>query len=372
MCEITTPVLLIGVFLLHTTPSLTGEIIILGRCLNMYEKKLLKITSLFIVFILSMFMITACGQSPEDTNNTNTEQKNVNEIDLKDNNAKPDADKDENEAGAYPMEIVDTLGRKVVIEKQPERIISLAPSNTEILFALGLGEKVVGVTDFCDFPEEAKSKEKVGDFTKPNMEKIISLEPDIVLGGNGLQHETIEKLEQSGIVVAATEGTNFDEVYKSIIDVGKITGTMEKAQQIVDDAKQKEEDIKSKVSAKAKPKCYFVLSYGQAGNWTAGPGSFIDEMITKAGGENIASDTGKPWAEYSIEKLVEKNPDVILLSAMAGSKADVAKEQGYKDTKAVKEDKIVVVDDNKVSRPGPRLIEGLEEVARAIHPELFK
>lgn len=321
----------------------------------MYKKSFSKVT-IYCLLIAMLFvgMMTACGQN----SGTNGQQ---------DGKADVNSTKE-----TYPFNYTDVLGREVTIEKQPEKIVSALPSNTEILFAIGLGDKVVGVTDYCDFPSEAATKEKIGDAFQLNVEKIVSLEPDIVLSGNGIPQEIITKLEEAGITVVAIEGTSFEETYKSIEDIGKITDAASKGKQIVKDMQAKVKDIEKKVEGAEKKDIYFVLGYGEYGDWTAGPGSFINEMIERASGNNIAADSEMAWAEYSLEKLVEKDPDVLIVSSMAGELDDIKKAQGYKDIKAVKEDNVKSVDANIVTRPSPRIVDGLEEIAKAIHPELFK
>lgn len=273
---------------------------------------------------------------------------------------------------SYPFEYTDVVDRKVTIEKQPERIVSLSPSNTEILCALGLGDKLVGVTDYCDYPAEVLSKEKVGDYSQPNIEKIVALQPDMVFANNGMQHEIIYKLEEANIQVVVFGGDTFEGVYRSILDAGKITNTQKTASEIVNNMKNRVDEVQKKLKGVEKKSCYFIVTFGDSGNWTAGPGSFIDEMINKAGGENIAGDTESAWAEYSIEKLVEKKPQVILMSKAAGDVEELKNTSGYKELIAVKEGNVKLLDDNLVSRPGPRLVDGLEEIAKAIHPEIFK
>lgn len=271
--------------------------------------------------------------------------------------------------GVFPIEILDSKGRTVRIEKAPESLASIAPNATEILFELGLGDKIVGLSQQCDYPEEALTKAKLGDFWQPNVELIVAADPDILFVGNAAPDDFLEKMEENNITVVALEGFNLEGTYETILNAGKVTGTEGKAQDLVDSMKKKVADIQDKVKDADKPKAYFVISYGDMGDYTAGAGSFIDEMITLAGGENIAGDMDQPWAEYSIEKLIEKEPEVIFISIQSGADT-IADAPGYKELKAIQEGNIVKLDDNLVMRAGPRIVEGLEEMAKGMHPAL--
>jgi len=270
----------------------------------------------------------------------------------------------------YPMTITDFSGASVTINKKPERIISVVPSSTEILFALGLGDKIVGVSDFDDYPKDVESKPRVGGFSNPNLEKIIGLKPDVIFVGTPFGKENAEKLKSMGITVILAEAKSFDQIYDSISLIGKVTDTEAKAKELIDGMKAKVEEIKNKVKDKEKPRVYFVVSLGKS-NWTAGKGTFIDEIINLAGGENVASDVNG-WAEYSIEKIVEKNPQVIITTNHGASIEDIKKAEGYKKTDAVKNNKVFMVDENTVVRPSNRIVVGLEEIAKVLHPEAFK
>ncbi|MGB9839404.1 ABC transporter substrate-binding protein [Thermovenabulum sp.] len=280
--------------------------------------------------------------------------------------------------GPFPVTLKDSLGREVKIEKEPLRIISLSPSNTEILFALGLGDKVVGVTNYCDYPEEAKSKEKIGDFSNPNIEKIISLNPDLVLATT-MHEKPVKRLEELKIPVIVLEPKNLEDMLDSLILVGKATGREKNAIELVDSLKKRIDAVKEKVSSlpeDKKPTVFYEL-------WpspitTVGPGTFVDDLITKAGGKNIASDSDKPYPVYGQEVIIAKNPDIIIFShhgtngTNEQTKEDIVKRPGWSNINAVKNDKVFYVDENIIQRPTPRLVDGLEQFAKIIHPEIFK
>lgn len=272
----------------------------------------------------------------------------------------------------YPLTITDSYNRTVTIDKKPERIISLAPNITEIISELNGMNRLVGRTDYCDYPENVKSIESVGNLTEPNIEKIAALKPDVVIASTHFKKEVLEKLEQLNIKVVVLYGPeSFDGVYDVIKKVGDVIGEPELAERVIVEMKKKVDDVVNKVKeAKEKPKVYYVISYGKFGDYTAGEGTFIDNMIEMAGGINIASDV-KGW-QYSLERIVKNDPDIIICSKYFETKNGIMNTPGYKDLRAVKEGKLIEIDNNLLDRQGPRLAQGLEELAKIIHPELFK
>lgn len=272
----------------------------------------------------------------------------------------------------FPFKFTDFMGREVTVEKEPQRIVSLAPSITELIYALGAGDRVVGVTSFDNYPPEVQNVPKVGDFNAPNVEAIIAQKPDIIFASSLSGKDKMESLQQStGIPVAVLEAKNIQQIYESIELISKLTGTQDKGQQVIQEMQDKIDEISSKTKDLPKVKVFYLLDIN--GNWTAGKGSFIDELITLAGGENIAADAGAEWVQYSLEELVKKNPDVIIMSAYAGKIDDVKNAQGYKDTNAVKNGKVYMIsNDDIVSRASNRIVLGLEEIAKILHPEVLE
>jgi len=276
---------------------------------------------------------------------------------------------------AFPITLTDQMGREVTIEKLPERIISLAPSNTEILFTLGLEDRIVGVTDFCDYPEAAKSKEKIGGFSEPNIEKIISLQPDLILA-TSMHQKPVEEFEKLNVPSVVLDPKDFEDVFTSIEIIGKATGQDDKAAAIVGDLKARVKDVDDKViklTEDERPKVYYEI-------WpspitTAGPGTFVNDIIQRAGGENIAKDAKKAYPQYSQEMIVAKNPDIIIFSHHGSSNQsaeDILNRQGWESIEAIKNNKVFYVEENLVQRATPRLVDGLEQLAEMMHPELFK
>jgi iron complex transport system substrate-binding protein len=265
----------------------------------------------------------------------------------------------------------DLPGNEVTLPKPPRRIVSLAPSNTEILFALGAGDRLAAVTEFSDYPSEAAERPRVGDLTGANLERIAAVSPDLVLAGNKIDAETLGLLRKMRIPAAVTEGSNFAETYRSIEEIGRMTGKTEAAAALVKDMRKKAAAIAARAKGASRPLCYYIVSFGDAGNWTAGPGSFIQEMIELAGGRNAGAALGKPWGLFQLEKLVALDPEILIAGKYSGPLGRLTAEPGYSALTAVKRGRLAIVDDDLVGRPGPRLVLGMEQIARAVHPEIF-
>ncbi len=269
---------------------------------------------------------------------------------------------------AFPVTITDDSSRTVTVKAEPQRIVSLAPANTEIAFALGLGDKVVGVTTYDDYPAEVTSIAKVGDFASPNLEAIAAAKPDLVLATSGVQAEMVAKLEGLGATVVVVDPQNIAGVYADIERVGKITGSSAKAEKLVADTKTDVEAVRKAV-ADAAPVTAFV-EIGQNPLYTVGAGTLIDELLALAGGKNVVKEQG--YVGYSAEQLIAANPQVYL--ATKGSMSDpaaLAGRAGFDKLAAVKNGRVVILDDNLVSRPGPRFVEGLKQIAEGLHPDAF-
>ncbi|MBN1692165.1 MAG: cobalamin-binding protein [Dehalococcoidales bacterium] len=273
------------------------------------------------------------------------------------------------------LTITDHFGRVVTIENtNPQRIVSLAPSNTEILFALGLGDRIVGVTDYCNYPPEATTKSSVGDYTEPNIEVIVSMEPDLVLATE--EHETeMAQLETHGITVVGLCPATIDEVLASITLVGQLTGQETEAATLVDDMQVRIKTITDKTSTLSeaeKTRVFYIIWHDPM--WTAGAGSFANALIELAGGVNIASDLSG-YADISIEAVIVGNPQVIIAGVGMGTGEDLPLEYMKTESSlevldARKTGRIYGVNMDIVGRPGPRIVEALEEFFKLIHPEL--
>lgn len=274
-----------------------------------------------------------------------------------------------------PRVVTDSRGQEVAVPAEVKRIISLAPSNTEILFALGLGDKVVGVTNFCDYPEEAKAIEKVGDAFNMNVEKIVSLSPDLVVAIGGMT-EVMARLEELGIAVLVLQPTDLESIYQTIELVGQAAGAQDAAQALVAAMRERVEAITAKVAGlEERPKVFYELdATDPAKPYTPGPGTWHDQFIHLAGGVNIAGEVEMPWVQFSTEEIIVQDPAIIVLGdANYGvSAADVAQRAGWEVIAAVRNGAVYPIDDNLISRPGPRVVEGIEALAQIIHPELLE
>lgn len=265
--------------------------------------------------------------------------------------------------------VVDDLGRLVTINGTPERIISLAPSNTEILFALGLGDRVVGVTMYCDYPPEAQDKEKVGDYYGPDIEKIIALQPDLVLATDFHRFDLIPALEQQGVAVFAVAPQTLDDVLESIQKIGQIADKEAEALGLVDRMTSKIEEIEEQTKElEEKPRVFYMT--WQDPMWTIGRATWIDDLINISGGVNIFSQYFESGAMVEIEWVILLNPEIIITSEWSYDWALNATELA--STNASQTGRIYTFDDDLAQRPGPRLVEGLEWFAYLIHPEIFE
>jgi iron complex transport system substrate-binding protein len=272
-------------------------------------------------------------------------------------------------------EVTDELGRSINIGQIPERIVSLSPSNTEILFALGLEEKVVGVTDFCDYPPKAQLKQKIGGFFNPDIEKIIELCPDLVLAGSAHKN-IIPKLERRGLSIVALAPQSLDHVLQDIKLVGKLTGAENEASRLVSDMKTRMNKVVNKtrnLPQTTKPRVFYITWHDPL--WTVGRGALEDEMIQKAGGMNIAH-SGSGHYVVDLEVVVDRSPEIIITSSGHGEALDLpykwaVMEPRLKESEARRLCRIYQIDANLVSRPGPRIVDALEDLSHFIHPEIF-
>ena len=277
--------------------------------------------------------------------------------------------------GAFPLTITDDAGRSVTLDKAPQRIVSLASSNTEILYAIGAQDKLVGVDDYSDYPAAAKTQEKVGGFSNPNLEKIVSLTPDLLLLTNLHVKTVLPELEKRGLKAIVIQPETLDKVPGNVRLLGILSGKQDAAEKVATDITKRIDAVVSKAkTATGKPRVFFELDPALI---TMGPGTFLDDMIAKAGGVNIAADANTAWPTLSPEVIISKDPQVIILSDhgsdAGGVTPDIVKSRpGWTAISAVKANRIELLPDRDLTdRPGPRAVEGLEYLAQTIHPELF-
>ncbi len=276
------------------------------------------------------------------------------------------------------ISLKDGLGRVVTLKKPATRIISLAPSNTEILFALGAGGQMIARDSFSDFPAEAKALQDIGGPSfGSNMELITKLQPDLILAAEINSAEQVAEFEKLGLTVFyLSNPPDVANLSANLQIVGKLTGREKEAANLAKSIETRVAELNKKIaSTTTRPKVFYeVDGTDPAKPWTTGPGSFMDKMIQQAGGVNAGAGLPIQWAQISQEELIIQNPDLILLGdAKFGTSADLVKQRaGWNAIKAVQTGAVLPFDDDLVSRPGPRLIDGLEALAKAIHPELFQ
>lgn len=273
-------------------------------------------------------------------------------------------------ASLYPMTIVDGMDREVIIESEPQSIVSLAPSTTEILYAIGLGDKVVGRTDYCNYPEEVLEVASIGSLREPNIEAIIALNPDLIVASTHFSEEVLTKFEEVGInVVVLIAQETFDGVYGLIAQAGEIFNAVDNSLSVIESMKAEVTDTMAVIEGADKKSVYYVVAFGEYGDYTATGDTFIHDMLEMGGGTNIASD-GTGWS-YNLETIIEKNPEYIIVSENWDTKMLFETTEGYMELTAVKEDKVMEINQDLLSRQGPRLAQGLTAIAKILHPELF-
>jgi iron complex transport system substrate-binding protein len=268
--------------------------------------------------------------------------------------------------------VVDDIGNTVTLNTEPQRIISLAPANTEILYALGLGDRVVGVTEYCNYPPEAMEKPKVGGFSDVDLEQVVGLEPDLVLATSLHTAEVVPALQERGIQVFVADPQTVPEVLKTIRAIGHITSKDQAAEALTSQMQERINAVQETIKDAPRFRVFWELGPEL---YTAGPGSFLNDLIVLAGGENIAADADNPWPQLSLEAIVIKDPEIVVLADhnYGETVETVTQRPGWGNITAVREGRIVeLTNDDIVSRPGPRIVEGLEFLARAFHPDLFR
>ena len=270
----------------------------------------------------------------------------------------------------------DALGYITQLESPPKRIISLAPNITEILFALDLGDRVIGVTRFCDYPPEASKKERIGGLVDPNLEKIISLNPDLIIGFRGNPIRIIKRMQEFNLPVFVLEmGITIESVFSVIETVAQITWVEKRAEKLLLPLRARHKKIISSLKrVKNSPKV-FVFLHG-VGLWTCGKNSFMDDLLNKAKGKNIAGNIQKKWLLFNQEQLIAENPDFIIIlsksqESFLEAKKNILKGVFLKNLQAVKQGDLYFLDENLATRPGPRIIDALNNLARIFHPEAF-
>lgn len=263
--------------------------------------------------------------------------------------------------------MTDEAGRRVRVPIRPQRVVTLAPNLTEIVYAVGAGGTLVGNTTFCDYPAEAKQVAKVGDTLQPNVERIIALRPELILVSTASQLETFTKqLDERGISVFVTDPHDLEGVFKSIRTVGEILGHEDEAANLVNKLRARAAAVEEAVLPRPVVTVFYQVSPQPL--WTAGSKSWITDLIRRAGGRSVTAEVEGEWMRYSDEAALASRPEAIIM-ATGGEKTEVA--PALQKSPAAREGRVYGINGDYLSRPGPRLVDGLEQIARALHPEVF-
>jgi iron complex transport system substrate-binding protein len=313
--------------------------------------------SAFLILLMA-FLIGCSGEKQNETANKETNKSS------------------QQEKNSFPVTVVDGTGKEVVIDKEPKTIVSLVPSNTEISFALGLGDKMVGVSSYDNYPKEVEKIEKVGN-QDMNVEKILSMQPDLALV-TPFHHENnsdiLDQYKKAGInVIVVNDAESFEDVYKTITLIGTATGKKDKAEELISEMKQRLEAVKEKAAAVKEKKKVWVEVSPSPDIFTTGKGTFMNEMLESINAINVAGDQ-KGWVKFTEEEIVDLKPEVIITTYgyyIENPTQEVLKRAGWSEVPAFKNEQVFDVDNDTVTRPGPRLIDGIETLGKLIYPETF-
>jgi iron complex transport system substrate-binding protein len=270
----------------------------------------------------------------------------------------------------FPMTIKDDAGRQITLKSQPHNLVSLSPSNTEIVYALGLGNQLVGDTKYCNYPEAAKNVTKVGGFSDVDIEKVLAVQPDVILASNIHEEKVLPSLDKLGMTVIIVHPVTLDAIYQDISLIGRITGKSREAGELLDGLKKRVDVIKNKTSQfnGIKPRVMYVTWHDPL--YSAGDNTITGELIKIAGGDNIAKDiTG--YSTVTLESVVQRNPQIIVVMSSMGSQTStdyIKSEPRLQSTEALKNNHVFTVDSDLFGRTTPRIVDALEQLANIIQP----
>ena len=269
-------------------------------------------------------------------------------------------------------EITDDAGRRVNLPATVDRVVSLAPNLTEIVFAVGAGDRLVGRTSYCDFPAEAKAVTEVGDTLHPNLERIIALKPQVVLVSTASQLEVFtQQLQGQNIAVFVTDPHDLEGVFRSIERIGEIVGQNDQAKLLVQKLRERTNAVEQAVKQRPPVRVFYQVSGEPL--YTAGHDAFVTDLMRRAGAASVTADVPGAWPKYSNESALAARPEAIILpsgGSMGEANSKVA--EALRRSPAVLQDRVYKINDDHLARPGPRSVDGLEEMARALHPDAFK
>ncbi|MGI5822468.1 MAG: ABC transporter substrate-binding protein [Dethiobacteria bacterium] len=286
----------------------------------------------------------------------------------------------EQQPGAdFPLTVEDHFGRRVEILQKPERIISLAPSNTELLFALGLDERIVGVTEYCNFPPAALAKPKAGSFSEPYLEQIVTLEPELIIASElAITAEKLQQLEELQLPILVLHPAGFEEVCQTLELLGSVTGEKRAARQLITEMQARVEAVQEKLQqlpdTRERIRVYYQVYHDPL--MTAGGTSIIHEIIEMAGGKNVFAEVEAAYPKISSEAVIERDPEIILFPNTHGTAevpvSEIVDHPGWGTITAIQKGRIFGLDPDRISRPGPRLAGAVEELAKIFYPELWE
>lgn len=315
---------------------------------------------LSLLFALPLYSVKAeTAESSEAAENESTENETTEESESP----------EESPAIEYPLTLKDSDGTEVTLDEEPKAIVSLGPNMTEMVFALGAGDRLVGRTTYCDYPAEVENIEAVGTLQEPDLEKITELNPDLILASTHVKDEVIEKFRELKIpVLSLYESEDFQGVFKMVKTLSDALNLPEEGAALLEQMQAKYDFVERSISSEEKPTVYYVVGFGEGGDYTAGGNTFINGLLEAAGVKNVAGDI-EGWS-FSQEKLIEADPDFIILPQWADGQFQET--EPYKDLKAVKENHVLAIDNNTIDRQGPRNLDALMELARFFHADAFK
>jgi iron complex transport system substrate-binding protein len=275
-------------------------------------------------------------------------------------------------SAAPPQTLTDHLGRRVTLAERPQRIVSLSPSLTETLYALGAGDRLVGVTNDCDFPADALAKPKIGDMVNPNLERVTALHPDLVLiTKEGNRRATLTALEHLNIPAFAVETERLEDISRMFRDVGRAVGETAAGVNLANALDQRVARVQHALAGRPAKRVVMVILLQPM--VSVGHGTFLNDLLERAGARSIADTDSQPWPKLSLEEILRSDPEYIVVTRSPGfspGRDELLKLPGWRELTAVKQDRIVSLPDT-VQRPGPRIADLLDLLARAIHPEAF-
>lgn len=321
-----------------------------------------KLWILVCIALMSMTLI-GCSSKKEDVQNEVKEPETTQgTTENKDNAETKEESTDKEAANKYPMTI-ETSGGSVTIDEEPQSVISLGPNITEIIYAVGAGDKLVGRTQYCNYPEQVKDVAEIGTLTDPSIENIVEINPDLVIASTHVTDKVLKKLNDVGIkTIQLYEMASIDGALNMVETIGTALNKDEETKALLEDANKRLEAVKEQTKDVERPTVYYVVGYGEAGEFTATGETFINEIINVAGGNNVAKDT-TGWS-YSIEKLIEDNPEYIFIAPYLAEGFKTT--EPYSSLDAVKNNKVITVDEDIYQRQGPRVIDAIEDMANIL------